>query len=90
MKRIVDKNNDKEYAGKFLPIRGIRAAERALALEEIMDEVRIVSRLKHENIVRLYGYFLEKSRVVIVMELMLGGPLLDEVREFVEAQFPSV
>ena len=26
-----------------------------------MDDVKIVSRLKHENIVRLYGYFLEKA-----------------------------
>lgn len=42
-------------------------------LENLTNELKIMSIIDHPNIVRIYEYFDSKDIVFIVMELMEGG-----------------
>lgn len=49
-------------------------------LDKFLKEAEILKQYDHPNIVRLIGVCAEKDPVYIVMELMLGGALLDFLR----------
>lgn len=42
---------------------------------QVRREIEIQSHLRHKNILRLYGYFHDKSRVYIILEYASGGTL---------------
>lgn len=46
-----------------------------------MQEVLILKRIRHRNIVRLYEYFETEKHILFVMELCAGGDLLNYVRK---------
>ena len=46
-----------------------------------MQEVQILQRTRHKNIVRLYDSFESNKHIVFVMELCAGGDLLNYVRK---------
>lgn len=46
-----------------------------------MQEVLILKRIRHKNIVRLYEYFETERHILFVMELCAGGDLLNYVRK---------
>jgi len=59
---------------KKLPGRHTRAAD---------QEIQLVSRLKHDNVVRYYNMEKDTTAVYLVMELISGGTLFDYIqREF--------
>ncbi|GLJ16487.1 hypothetical protein SUGI_0281320 [Cryptomeria japonica] len=47
---------------------------------QLQREVEIQSHLRHPNILRLYGYFYDKSRVYLVLEYAAKGELYKELR----------
>ena len=47
---------------------------------DFLKEAKAMSRLKHENIVRLIGICVEDSRNLLILELMEGGDLLKYLR----------
>jgi len=49
------------------------------SLDDIMDEIRILKLLDHENTLRLYEYFEDKSNFYIVTDYCAGGALYDEI-----------
>lgn len=51
----------------------------SLSLESVLLEPEMLSRLQHESIVRLEDYFLESGKVVLVMELVAGRDLQEEL-----------
>jgi serine/threonine protein kinase len=46
-----------------------------------MQEVRILKRFRHPNVVKLFETFESKKHIVVVMELCAGGDLLNYVRK---------
>ncbi len=50
-----------------------------LSLDSVLVEPELLSRLRHKNIVHLEDYFLENGQVVLVMELVPGHDLQEEL-----------
>lgn len=48
---------------------------------QLRREIEIQSHLRHPNILRLYGYFYDQSRVYIVLEYAANGELFKILRE---------
>ena len=42
-------------------------------------EIEIQSNLKHPNILRLYGYFFDKTRIYLILEYAARGELYKEL-----------
>jgi serine/threonine protein kinase len=49
--------------------------------EKVLQEVRILKRFRHPNVVKLYETFESNKHIVVVMELCAGGDLLNYVRK---------
>merc|ERR1712130_532151 len=79
-------------------IEGGEFAVKSIDLEDharkdhLLMEVQVMRKLVHKNLVNLKDVFLEKSRLLLVMELMQGGALTDVVLYTVmsEAQIAAV
>jgi serine/threonine protein kinase len=50
-------------------------------LENLYNELKIMSIVDHPNIVRVYEYYECDDVVFIVMEFMMGGELFDRIVE---------
>uniref|UniRef100_A0A183INS0 Protein kinase domain-containing protein n=1 Tax=Soboliphyme baturini TaxID=241478 RepID=A0A183INS0_9BILA len=49
--------------------------------ESLQNEIDVLRRLQHPNIVRLYETYEDKSNYYLVMELVTGGELFDRIVE---------
>ena len=47
----------------------------------LLREISIPEALRHDNIIRLYGYYDEPTHYYLVTELVLGGELFDRIIE---------
>ena len=47
-----------------------------------LNELRFISRAKHENIVRYFGSYLWRDELWVVMEMMEGGPLTKAIMDY--------
>ena len=72
--RAIDREQDQEVALKT--IRPVARPKEALA--RVRREAALISRLQHENTVRIFDYGMEGD-VYIAMELLKGHPLSDEL-----------
>ena len=48
-------------------------------LEAIQEEVRILTRLDHPNIVKYYETYIDEKYIYLVMEYIGGGELFDKI-----------
>lgn len=48
---------------------------------QLQREIEIQSRFRHPNILRLYGYFYDNSRVYLILEYAPGGELYNELQK---------
>ena len=48
-------------------------------LEAIFDEIDILQKLDHPNIVRYYETYIDEKYIYIVMEYIGGGELFDKI-----------
>lgn len=48
---------------------------------QLLREIEIQSQLHHPNILRLYGYFFDNSRVYLILEYASGGELYCELQK---------
>lgn len=46
---------------------------------KIFQEIKILSKLDHPNIIKIYEYFISSRNIYIVMELLNGGELFDKI-----------
>ncbi len=49
--------------------------------KKVMQEVVILKRTRHRNVVRLYEFFETQKHILFVIELCAGGDLLNYVRK---------
>ena len=61
--------------------------EKENVVEQLRREVEIHTRLRHQNIVRMYSYFHDKDRVFLVMEYCPGGTLFDALKSMPNKRF---
>ncbi|KAL0248604.1 hypothetical protein GEMRC1_003838 [Eukaryota sp. GEM-RC1] len=47
---------------------------------QVLQEIEIQRRLKHENIIRLFGYFHDRKRIYLILEYAHGGELYKELQ----------
>ncbi|KAK5965126.1 tyrosine-protein kinase Fer, partial [Trichostrongylus colubriformis] len=66
-----------EVAVKTLKNGSLNSDDRVTFLRE----ANVMLKLRHKNVVRLYGVAAQKEPIMIVMELAPGGSLLDKVRK---------
>mmetsp|Transcript_6659 Transcript_6659/g.11997 ORF Transcript_6659/g.11997 Transcript_6659/m.11997 type:complete len:701 (-) Transcript_6659:453-2555(-) len=74
----VHKTTGIRYAVKCLDLRLI---ETDIGRQRLSDEIRIMRRLDHPNIVRLEGVYESHSEIYLVQELCTGGELFDRLEE---------
>lgn len=48
--------------------------------KKILNEIEVLKRLDHPNIVKIYEYFEDGKFIYIVMELVTGGELFDKIQ----------
>ncbi|KAI1729903.1 protein kinase domain-containing protein [Ditylenchus destructor] len=74
-----DHKMEREVAVKLIKKSAI---ENKQDLVRIRREIRIMSMLKHPNIIQIYEVFENKDKIILVMEYASGGELYDYVSKF--------
>ncbi|KAI6176127.1 Protein kinase domain-containing protein [Aphelenchoides bicaudatus] len=74
-----DHKTEREVAVKLIKKSAI---ENKQDLIRIRREIRIMSMLKHPNIIQIYEVFENKDKIILVMEYASGGELYDYVSKF--------
>jgi calcium-dependent protein kinase len=50
-------------------------------MNNVLQEIEILQRLDHPNVIRFYEYFIDSENVYIVTEICRGGELFDRIVE---------
>lgn len=79
VRQCVDKITKKEFALKIVDKAKVRGKE-----QMIRDEIDIMRRCKHPNIVRMYEDYDSPRHMYLVMELIKGGDLFDAISSSVK------
>lgn len=74
------KSDSKDFACKIIDKRQIEVKFTGL-LDQFYVEIRVLTDLKHSNVIELVDVFETADRIFIVMEVMNGGELFDYVVE---------
>jgi calcium/calmodulin-dependent protein kinase I len=75
--RLAESKEDGQmHAVKIIDKKALRGKE-----DSLENEIRVLKRLKHANIVALQEVFEDKTKVFLVMELVTGGELFDRIVE---------
>lgn len=78
VKRAKEIHSQEDVAVKILLKR---ALEKSGGLEPIYDELSIMQKLDHPNIVKFKGWFETESKIYIVTQLASGGELFDRIMQ---------
>ncbi|XP_011444543.1 calcium/calmodulin-dependent protein kinase type 1-like [Crassostrea angulata] len=70
---------DKSERGKLVAIKCIDRCGLLGKEESLENEIQVLRRLSHPNIVQLLDVFDDKAHVYLVMELVTGGELFDRI-----------
>ena len=72
VKRCVEKSTQREFAAKFVIKRRPNSNSRkGLFREKILQEIEILSELKHTNIIELHEVFETQQEIIIVLEMFV-------------------
>lgn len=71
----------KEHAGELYAIKVIDKKALKGKEDSLENEIRVLRRLDHPNVVKLLEAYESKSYVYLVMELVTGGELFDRIVE---------
>uniref|UniRef100_A0A182Q2R6 Aurora kinase n=1 Tax=Anopheles farauti TaxID=69004 RepID=A0A182Q2R6_9DIPT len=56
---------------------------------QVRREIEIQSHLRHPNILRMYGYFHDETRIYLILEFAQGGTLFKEQQQQPGKRFPE-
>lgn len=79
VRQCTNKTNKKEFALKIIDKKKIRGKEKM-----IDDEIAIMRKCRHPNIVRLFEDYDTATDIYLVMELIKGGDLFDAISSSVK------
>jgi len=71
------RNNGMTFAVKTFDKNMLLAADKARA--SLINEINIMRRLEHENIINLYEVYESDNHIYLVVELLNGGELFDRI-----------
>ena len=74
--RVVDKQDQKSYALKAIDKKVVQNK-----MELVETEIKIMSMIKHENVVQLFEIFESSTHINLVLEYITGGELFDKIIE---------
>lgn len=77
VKICTHKTTQTQFALKTLNTRKVYGAK----LQQLKDEIKMMSRLDHPNILRLREYFVTRDCIFLVLDLCRGGELLDRLHK---------
>jgi len=60
--------------------KGIMKKGSSVPIQQILDEILIMSQLDHPNILKIYEYFIDPNAIYLVMEVCAGGELLARIK----------
>ncbi|EAR92243.2 calmodulin-domain kinase (macronuclear) [Tetrahymena thermophila SB210] len=49
--------------------------------KQVLNEIKILSKLDHPNIIKLYEYYQDRYAYYLIFELLLGGQLIEYIQE---------
>jgi len=78
VKHAVHERTGDQFAVKVMDRRNIRENDLTL---QVRKEISVMMSLHHKNVVKLYQVLSTSARVYIVMDLVTGGELFDEILE---------
>ncbi|KAJ4751952.1 Leucine-rich repeat protein kinase family protein [Rhynchospora pubera] len=64
--------------GKLVAVK-VRSDKTQLGADSFVNEVRILSQIRHQNLVALEGFFCESKQQILVYEYLPGGSLADNL-----------
>lgn len=67
---------------KQIPIGGIAAKDKDECIKELKQEIKMLSRLQHPNIVQYYGQSMTSDHINIFMEYVGDGSLKNKIEDF--------
>ena len=71
VKVCVHSSTKKKYAVKIIDLKHLTVQEQTA----IQKEIRIQRQLHHPHIIKIYAYFIEKSKLYLILELIDRGTL---------------
>ncbi|KAF2885613.1 hypothetical protein ILUMI_20555 [Ignelater luminosus] len=78
---VVRLGESKEHPGQLYAIKIIDKKALKGKEDSLENEIKVLRKLTHHNIVQLLETFEDKSKVYLVMELVTGGELFDRIVE---------
>ncbi|KAF5284348.1 hypothetical protein FQR65_LT13594 [Abscondita terminalis] len=78
---VVRLGESKEHQGQLYAIKIIDKKALKGKEDSLENEIKVLRKLTHHNIVQLLETFEDKSKVYLVMELVTGGELFDRIVE---------
>ncbi|XP_065059552.1 calcium/calmodulin-dependent protein kinase type IV-like isoform X1 [Rhopilema esculentum] len=79
VKRCEKKETSEEYAAKCITKKRSKASKRGMSKEAVEIEAGLLLALDHEAIIKLYDVFETKTNITLIMELLTGGELFEEI-----------
>uniref|UniRef100_A0A5K3G2D0 Protein kinase domain-containing protein n=1 Tax=Mesocestoides corti TaxID=53468 RepID=A0A5K3G2D0_MESCO len=71
--RCEEKATGYTLAAKVIPVSSLDEKE------AVMNEVEIMSKLRHARLIQLYDVFVQQFKITLIMELITGGELFERV-----------
>jgi len=84
----MDTTTGEKYAVKIIEKKRIQLNQKKQEHKGILEEVNILKRLSHPNIIKVIEVFEADDALYIILELVTGGDLLDKMIELGE-EFPE-
>jgi len=81
VKVVKEKEGGRLMAAKFFNMRRPASKGRSSLRNQITQEIEVLRRMHHTNVVQIFGCIEQPEQRVMLMELMEGGELLDAVLE---------
>ena len=76
--QVFDRKTKKNFALKALSKKQL---ERLKIWEQLQNEIKILAKCDHPNIIKLFAVFDDSSRVYLLLELAKGKSLFDKLKK---------
>lgn len=77
----IHRSTGERFAIKVIKLKGDTKEDLAKQRDKILSEVYLTYNLRHKNLLHLEEFYVEPKKIIMVLELMRGGSLFDDVLE---------